>query len=73
MVPEPETPSPSDNHGWVWRDSVLEPLWTKGSVLPQRLVDILESTSVEEETSSDEDSDTEDNTEYLEDDVSDDE
>ena len=38
----PEIPDPSD-HGWVVNDGKMEPLWCDGPVLPNQLVDVLES------------------------------
>jgi hypothetical protein len=67
----PEVPNPSPNHGWIWQDNILEPLWTRGDILPQRLVDILDDRCCEEDDSSDELSGPEDQSDYL-DDTSDD-
>jgi hypothetical protein len=41
-IPVPEVPSPTDGHGWVMNDGVLEPLWTAKEeelVLPQPIID----------------------------------
>ncbi len=65
----PEVPSPAENHGWVWKDDVLEPLWTSGSILPQKLVDILDegNADTEDRNSDVDDSDLDEHDEYLED------
>ena len=70
----PEVPSSAENHGWVWKDDVLEPLWTSGSILPQKLVDILDegNADTEDRNSDVNDSDLDEHDEYLEDEASDD-
>ena len=39
----PTIPSPSEVHGWTRNEGNLEPLWTSTCILPQKLVDVLES------------------------------
>ena len=41
-------PNPSTGHGWILKDSILEPLWTSGNILPQQMVDILDTYEDEE-------------------------
>ena len=54
----PEVPSPVE-HGWVQNpDShVLEPLWSSGPVLPERLIDLLPSDNMNDSAESDEEED----------------
>ena len=65
-------PNPSTGHQWILKDSILEPLWTSGNILPQQMVDILDT--YEDEKCSNADSDMErDDFEFVEYESSDDE
>ena len=58
---QPNIPVASERHGWTRVNSVLEPLWIEGQVLPQRLADILQDTidADSDEEGKEEDSDVE--------------
>ena len=71
-VTKPDVPNPSTGHGWILKDNILEPLWTSGNILPQQMVDILDT--YEDEECSNADSDMERNEfEFAEYESSDDE
>ena len=48
-------PNPSTGHGWILKDNILEPLWTSGNILPQQMVDILNTYEDEECSNADSD------------------
>ena len=65
-------PNPSRGHGWILKENVLEPMWTSGNILPQQMVDILDT--YEDKECSNADSDMErDEFEFVEYESSDDE
>ena len=47
-VTKPDVPNPSRGHGWILKDNVLEPMWTSGNILPQQMVDIVDTYEDEE-------------------------
>ena len=55
-IPIFELPKPYDeDQGWVIGETgIIEPLWTKGSILPQSLIDLLETNINNEEKVDDE-------------------
>lgn len=60
--PKPQIPHPTQDHGWVMNNGILEPLWYKGAPLPASLADILENVgdnedNVSEDRESDDDYD----------------
>ena len=55
----PIIPPPTQEHGWTKDRDNLEPLWSTTSILPQRLVDVLESLD-DKDYSSDDDFDADD-------------
>ena len=65
-------PNPSRGHGWILKDNVLEPLWTSGNILPQQMVDILDTFEDEEWSNADSDMER-DEFEFVEYESSDDE
>ena len=49
-IPIFEWPKPYDKEqGWVQENNIIEPLWTKGIILPQSVVDLLDSSRDDEE------------------------
>ena len=43
-----DNPKPYDiDQGWVFNDGILEPVWSKGPILPTSMVDILDAKEVE--------------------------
>ena len=54
-VTKPDVPNPSTGHGWILKDNILEPLWTSGNILPQQMVDILDTYEDEECSNADSD------------------
>ena len=56
-IPIFESPSPHDeNQGWLLNDEgQLEPRWTKGEVLPQSLIDLIDDTTKENDEEEDDD------------------
>ena len=51
-----EHPKPYDeDQGWVRREkNIIEPLWTKGNILPQSAIDLLDTDNKDEEDTDDE-------------------
>jgi len=37
-----DIPPPTEGHGWIESEGVLEPLWTAGDILPRELTEVLE-------------------------------
>ena len=37
----PEIPNPEDGHGWIRLEGRLEPHWTDGPILPDKVIDLL--------------------------------
>jgi len=58
-VPIVEKPNPYDNgQGWTrTAEGVLEPLWSYGAVLPDSLVDLLDTDDTDDDESEDEGTD----------------
>jgi len=54
-IVSPDIPLPSPQHGWVWENGLLEPVWSDGPVLPESLYDIVTSTTNELTEDSDSD------------------
>ena len=54
-VPLYDCPRPHDGHGWIKDNDFLEPQWSRGSILPPSMVDILEKSDVDEESEEQED------------------
>ena len=48
-------PNPSTGHGWILKDNILEPLWTSGNILPQQMLDILDTHEDDECSNADSD------------------
>ena len=69
-VPIFERPKPyEDDQGWVRRETnIIEPLWTKGSILPQSVVDLLDTCKNDEEADHDDVIDLEESSDYETDD-----
>ena len=59
---KPYIPPPTD-HGWVKEGELLEPLWSDGPILPNRLIDILAEriNELDEDTVDDDGDDNDDN------------
>ena len=76
LLAQPEIPDPSDNHGWIWKENILEPKWTSGNILPQQIVDVLDEQihpDDDDDDDDDGDSDFEGYIDNLDDESSDDE
>ena len=69
-VPIFERPKPyEDDQGWVRREiNIIESLWTKGSILPQSVVDLLDTCKNREEADHDDVIDLEESSDYETDD-----
>ena len=69
-VPIFERPKPyEDDQGWVRRETnIIEPLWTKGSILPQTVVDLLDTCKNDEEADHGDVIDLEESSDYETDD-----
>lgn len=52
-IPIYNSPFPQDGHGWNKVDGRLEPLWSRGPILPPTMVDILEKGDVVDEDEQD--------------------
>uniref|UniRef100_UPI00358F49B5 uncharacterized protein n=1 Tax=Myxine glutinosa TaxID=7769 RepID=UPI00358F49B5 len=50
-----DCPLPQDGHSWIKDDGPLEPLWSRGPVLPPSMVDILEKGDTVDEKDDEED------------------
>ena len=48
-------PNPSRGHEWILKDNALDTLWTSGNILPQQMVDILDTYEDEEWSNADSD------------------
>ena len=59
-VTKPDVPNPSTGHGWILKDNILEPLWTSGNILPQQMIDSLDTYEDEECSNADSDMERED-------------
>ena len=53
-VPMYELPKPEDGHGWMKMDGFLEPVWSRGPILPPSLVDLLDTPEEEQEENEEE-------------------
>ena len=62
-IPIYECPLPQDGHGWNKDDGLLEPLWSRGPILPPSMVDIPEKQDDVDEN--DEEDGVDDNEELL--------
>lgn len=49
-IPIFDCPHPQDGNGWTMDDGTLEPLWSKGPILPPSMVDILEEGNIQDES-----------------------
>ena len=59
-IPVYLAPKPYDGQGWVKDDDKLEPLWSRGSILPLFLVDLLVTTYQSDDQTMDEDEELDD-------------
>ena len=41
-IHHPEMPNPSEEHGWIKIDGILEPFWCTGNILPDPVAYLLE-------------------------------
>lgn len=48
---------PATEHGWTMVDNLLEPVWSEGPILPDKLIDIIAQNDIESNTDDEEDSD----------------
>ena len=66
-IPNFEQPKPYDNEqGWARENNIIEPLWTKGIILPQSVVALFDSSRDDEEQ--DDELELENSTDYDDDD-----
>ena len=47
-IVKPDLPDSTNGCGWTTRDSIMEPLWKEGKILPLQLASILEEVVDEE-------------------------
>lgn len=69
-IPIFEQPKPYENNqGWVLGETnIIEPLWTKGSILPQSVVDLLDTRVKDEDADHDDEVELEESSDYEVDD-----
>ena len=63
LHPDPALPDPTDGHGWIVENGVMQPKWTATDILPVELVDILKDTLADSSDHSDNEDDDTDSTE----------
>ena len=69
-IPIFEQPKPYENNqGWVLGEAnIIEPLWTKGSILPQSVVDLIDTRVKDEDADHDDEVELEESSDYEVDD-----
>lgn len=69
-IPTFERPKPYEtNQGWILgENNNIEPLWTRGSILPQSVVDLLETSKKEEDIDHDKEIELDESSDYEVDD-----
>ena len=47
-IPQPDIPDPTDGHGWIAENGLMELKWSGKDILPVELVDILDTIDQDE-------------------------